>query len=193
MIESAPNQSRFYKRWTIQRKNKWKYLLLNGTVYWIIIGLIIVITTEIHHIGDINPWKWIISILLFTGVGLINANNVFKRNEKIYQTYFEDDPGIVGGVLILESKNQWVWENMTFSCEEENLLIIRNNIFWLIEEHPTEKQLSECMLTMEDDLLRLIRNKAFSAFAEGRKIKLQLYNNEDKTHPIAEKEFYLRT
>jgi hypothetical protein len=187
MKESAPNHYRFYNKWTIQRKNKWRYMLKHGIWSWVISGFIIAFTSKGLTIIKLHPFQLISMILVIIPLSLIMAHFDFKRNEKYYQTYLEDDKIIDNGVTALGKEKQWVHENLTICCTDENSLVIRNNLYWLKKDHPTEKQLSECMQTLEDDLLRLKRNTAFSAFAEGRKIKLQLYNNEDKAHPIAEK------
>lgn len=185
MKEILKGQSRFYRKWTIQRRNKWKYLLMHGTIYWVLFGLIL-LTTETIHNGNGHPWKWVLTILLIAGAGIFKANADYQRNEKIYQTYFEDDPEIVKGVMKLETGLEWIWENLTIQCVDQQHLILRNNLFWLQEEHPAQPKLMECMQTLRDDLDRLRKNKEFAAFAENKLIQLQLFNNLDKSKPILE-------
>lgn len=162
-------------------------MLKRGIWSWVILGFIIAFTSKDITLIRLHPLQLIGMIVVIILLSLIPAHFDFKRNEKYYQTYLDDDKIIDNGVITLGKEKQWVHENLTLRCDVENILILSNNLFWLKEEHPTEKQLSECMQTLEDDLLRLKRNTAFSTFADGRKIKLQLYNNKDTAHPIAEK------
>jgi len=163
-------------------------MLKRGIWAWFISGIIVALTSKDLKLNRPHPLQLIGMLFVIILLSLIMAHFDFKRNEKYYQTYLDDDKIIDNGVTALGKEKQWVHENLTLHCDDENILIISNNLFWLKEEHPTEKQLSECMQTLEEDLQRLKRNTAFSAFAAGRKLKLQLYNNEDKTHPIAEKD-----
>ncbi len=192
MKENSPKQSRFYKKWTIRRKHRWKYLLRQTTydvVIWILFGMILLAMGKGFQAGTLPLARIGLPILVIVVAGMIKANFQYNRNEKIYQTYLEDDPGIVLGVIGLESGKEMVWENLTLHLEEENLLTIRNNLFWLNEDHPSEKEMLECMQLLQDDLERLNENSAFAAFTKGKIISLQLFNNIDPSRPIAQRQF----
>ena len=162
-------------------------MISRGIWSWVIVGLIIAFTSKGLTLIRIHPLQLISMIIVIAGSSLVMAHFDFKRNEKYFMTYLEDDKVIDQGVLTLENEHQWIHENLTIRCADETSMVIRNNLYWLKEDHPTEQKISECMQTLADDLLRLQTNTAFSNFAKGRSIKLQLFNNEDQTNPITEK------
>ena len=177
MKELSPQQNRFYKSWTIQRRNKWGYVLYHGSVHWAAIGLIIALADESFNFGNIKPVNFILKILFFATIGIFSAYRYFRINEKAFQFYLAQDEEINKGVATLKNEKLWVYDNLTLSCEEESRMIVRNNLYWLKEEQPTEKQISACLQTLRDDITRLRWNKKFDAFAENNKIEFELYNN----------------
>jgi hypothetical protein len=189
MQELNPMQSRFFNKWTIQRKNKWKYRFRHGSVHWMILGLIIIFTSDNIKISEINPLVLLLKLSIFACVGLVFGNNNFKHKEAIYQKYLLEDDEISKGALKLEKEKIWIFENLTIICKDEDSLEIRNNLFWLKSEHPNAKQLNDCMKVMQEDVNRLQGNTSFRSFAEGRIIKIQLFNNLDRINPLIEKLF----
>ncbi|MEI7830992.1 MAG: hypothetical protein WCI31_14540 [Prolixibacteraceae bacterium] len=188
MQELSPKQSRFFNKWTIQRKNKWQYRFLHGSVYWMILGLIIILTTENFKLADINPLVLLLKLSIFAGVGLLIGNNNYKSREAIYQKYLLEDDVIGEGVLTLIKEKIWTFENLTLTCNEDELLVIRNNLFWLNSENPNATQLNDCINVMLEDVKRLQGNISFQSFFKGKKIKIQLFNNLDRANPLIEKQ-----
>jgi hypothetical protein len=188
MQELTSKQTQFFNKWTIQRKNKWKYRFLHGSVYWIILGLVLIFTTEKFKFEDINPLIFLLQLSIFAGVGLIIGNKNFNFQEALYQKYLREDDKIGEGVLKLEKEKMWTFENLTLLCKEDDLLVIRNNLFWLKSEQPNSKQLNDGMKVMQEDVKRLMGNIAFRTFTESMKIKIQLFNNLDRTNPLIEKQ-----
>lgn len=187
MQELNPNQSRFFNKWTLQRENRWKYRFLHGSVYIMLLGLIILITSEKFKIAEIHPFALLLYLSICAGVGLLFGNNDFKRKEAIYQQYLLADNQIELGVDILIKEKLWVFENLTLQCDDEHSLIVRNNLFWLKTGYPTEKKRIECLNILQEDLNRLRANKVFRTYAESKRIKLELFNNEDKSTALAER------
>lgn len=187
MQELTLKQSQFFNKWTIQRKNKWKYRFLHGSTYWMILGLIIILTTENFKLSEINPLVLLLKLSIFAGVGLLIGNNNYKSREAIYQKYLLEDDAIGEGVQKLIKEKIWTFENLTLLCKEDGLLVIRNNLFWLKSENPNTTQLNDCINVMQEDVKRLQGNIAFQSFIKGKKIKIQLFNNLDRTNPLIEK------
>jgi hypothetical protein len=188
MQELTPKQSRFFNKWTIQRKNKWKYRFLHGSVYWMIFGLIIILSNENFIIANINPLEFIIKILVFGAIGLLFGNKGFKFKESLYQKYLQEDEEIGKGVDTLAKEKLWIFENLTLIYNEDDSLVIRNNLFWLDSENPNANQLNDCLKVMQEDVKRLQGNIPFRSFTEGKKLKIQLFNNLDRTNPLIEKQ-----
>ena len=175
----------FDQKWTLRRKNKWGYIFYLGTFQGIAIGLLILLIEVILLKSSFNPSQFLVKLLFFTLLGIVLAHRNFGINEKRYQSCLVQDQNVDQGVILLGKEKRWEHENLTLTLESENLLLIRNKLFWLEDERPTARQVDDCMKTLGDDLMKLKQNKAFSSFIKDKKISLQLFNNLDQLHPIA--------
>ena len=185
MKEFTNDTASSYEKWTIRRKNKWGYILYLGTLQGIAIGLLILLVEEILQKAPFHLSQFLLKLLFFTLLGIVLAHRNFGINEKRFQTCLVQDKKVDEGVITLEKEKRWEHENLTLTLESEDLLLIRNKLFWLEDERPTARQVGDCMKTLGDDLMKLKQNKAFSSFIEDKRIKLQFFNNLDQEHPIA--------
>jgi len=126
-------------------------------------------------------------ISFFMAGGLFVGNRQFKKNEQIYDGLVADDNEMGKGALILEKEKAWSHENLIFTLTDDQTVIVNNKLFWLTDSHPTSIQTDDCIRTMLDDVTRLRGNKELGSYLENKKIKLQLFGNEDKANPIAER------
>lgn len=186
MEEPNKVHGRFYRYWTRQRKNKVRYLLVQGVGYWFVLSAIFVLTSKTIHFEFGSPVRLALKILFIAGAGILWGHYSFRRNERIYQQYIDGDKEIDNGVLALENDKVWTYENLTFELPEENRLLVRNNLFWLEEENPNEKQVTACLQSLVEDVKRIRLNKKMNAFADGKKILLRLYSNSDQKNPLTE-------
>jgi hypothetical protein len=188
--ELNPRESRFIQKWTVQRKHKLKFLLIYGCIYWgLPFGLMTIIGQFGFHFEHFSLPALMVITALFIVAGLFYGNSMYKRHEEIYNVYLVDDEVIRQGVITIGKENQWEYENLTIIREEDDSFLVWNNLFWFGGEHPTTDEINECMRILKGDLNRLKENKAFAAFTENKKIKIQLFDNQDKRHPLAEQIF----
>ena len=185
MKELTPKQSRFYKRWSVQRKSRWSYILYRGPLHWAAIGFLIVLVEASLNTGSLSPTNFTLKVLFFAVLGIFASYNNFNINEKTFQSYLDLDKEIELGVALLEKEQPWIFENLTLLCEKKEMLTIRNNLFWLKEEAPSPVQMEAGLQSICSDFERLKENKKFNAFVATKKIKLELYNNENPTTPLA--------
>lgn len=186
MKELTPKQSRFYKRWSVQRKNRLGYILYRGPLHWVSIGFLIVLVESGFSSAGFSPINFMLKILFFAVLGIVASYNNFKINEKTFQSYLDQDDKISLGIARLEKEKQWEYENLRFQLGAENILTIQNKLFWLGNETPDPNQLEECMRSLRDDLQRLRENQRFATFTNNKQIRLLLFNNSDKIHPLKE-------
>ena len=179
------NPSCFYEKWTIHRKNKWGYIFYIGILQGIAIGLLILLVEEILQKAPFHLSQFLLKLLFFTLLGIVLAHRNFGINEKRFQTCLVQDKKVDQGVITLENEKRWEHENLTLTLESEDLLLVRNKLFWLENDRPTDRQVGDCMKSLGEDLMRLKQNQTFSRFIENKRIKLQLFNNLDQTHPLA--------
>ena len=188
MQDLSHKQTDFYQRWRIQRKNKWKYIFVHGSVLWgISVALTILVFENVFSSENKTLQSAVILISFFMIGGLFVGNRQYKQKEMIYDGLVAKDNEIGKGAILLEHEKEWSHENLTFTLSDNQTVVVRNKLFWLSDDQPNPSQAEDCILTMQDDITRLRENKILDSFLEGRMIKLQLYNNDDKIHPITEK------
>ena len=188
MPELSPTQTRFFKKWSMKRKNKLRYIFIHGSVLWgLPVALTFILTEKILKEENLTILNVLITVCFFMAGGLLSGNRLYKQCEKNYGRLLEEDHKISDGVRILESEKSWHHENLIFSISDDQIVVVRNDLFWLSEDQLSVNRTNECFQVLMDDFSRLRENKALGSYLEKRKIKLQLFNNEDKIHPIAEK------
>jgi len=188
MKKPGNTNSEFYKKWSVQREYKWKYIFVHGSVLWgISVSITIMLGEKIFGSESRTLSSAIIMIAFFMAAGLFVGNSQFKQKEKLFEGLVAAEQLIGEGATILEVEKEWSHENLTFTLADNQTVLVRNKLFWLSDNQPTSTQVDDCMVSMSEDVTRFRENKIFGKFLENKKIKLQLYNNEDKIHPIAEK------
>jgi hypothetical protein len=181
-------QTDFYQSWGVQRKYKWRYIFLHGSVLWgISVALAIILGEKIFSSESRTLYSAVIMISFFMVGGLFVGNKQFKQKEMIYDGLVANDNEIGKGATILENEKNWSHENLIFTLTDHQTVIVRNKLFWLSNNQPTPGEADDCLFTMLEDVTRLRKNKILGSFLESKKIILQLFNNEDSVNPIAEK------
>jgi len=178
MQELNPTQSRFYKKWSIQRQKKWKFLLLHGSLFWTIFGLISIVADRIFRGETFEANKLALIIIVFALFGLIPGYRLFKKNEQRFAGLLQEEEALTAEIRSLSRDKVLIYENLTLTCSDDQNLVVRNNLFWLEEDQPTANQCIECMQELQNEVRKLQANNEFKALVANRKIKLELCNNQ---------------
>jgi len=92
MKELNERQARFVKKWEKKRKNKWKFIFLNGSLAW---GLPVAVIGYLWQIGfHFSAFKWAqftIMVLFFLIAGLGFGYWLFWRTDKLYKQYTDTE------------------------------------------------------------------------------------------------------
>jgi len=181
MQELSPTQSRFYKKWSLQRQKKWKFLLLHGSLPWTLFGVIFIVNHRILRGEILGLGKIAYIILASAVVGLLFPGYYrFKQNEKRFAGLLREEKDLTEGIRLLSRDKVLIHENLTLTCPDDQSLVVRNNLFWLEEDQPTANQCIECIQELQNEVGKLLVNNEFKALVTNRKIKLELCNNQKR-------------
>ena len=172
-------QSKFYKKWSLQRENKWKFLLLHGSLSWMLFGVIFIVNHRIFWGETLGLGKMAYIIFTSAVVGLLFPGYYrFKQNEKRFAGLQQEENSLTEEIRSLSRDKVLIYENLTLTCPDDQNLVVRNNLFWLEEDQPTTNQCIECMQELQNEVRKLQVNNEFSVLITNRKIKLELCNNQ---------------
>jgi len=171
-------QSKFYKKWSLQREKKWKFLLLHGSLFWTIFGLIFIVADRVFRGETLGVEKLALFILVSALFGLIPGYRLFKKNEQRFAGLLQEEEALTAEIRLLSRDKVLIYENLTLTCPDDQNLVVRNNLFWLEEDQPTANQCMECMQELQNEVRKLQANNDFKALVSKRRIKLELCNNQ---------------
>ncbi len=170
--------SKFYKKWSLKRQKKWKFLLLHGSLFWTLFGLISIVADRIIRGETLEANKLSLIILVSALFGLIPGYHLFKRNEQRFAGLLEEEEALTAEIRSLSRDKILIHENLTLTCPDDQTLVARNNLFWLEEDQPTVNQCIECIQELQNEVRKLLANNEFKILVANRKIKLELCNNQ---------------
>ena len=173
-------QSKFYQKWSVQRQKKWKFLLLHGSVVWMLFfGVMFIVNHQIFRGEMLGMGK--MAYILFTSAvaGLLFPGYyLFKQHEQRFARLQIEEDLLSEVIRSLTRDKILIHENLTITCPDDQNLLIRNNLFWLEEDQPTSNQCIECMRELQNEVRKLQANNDFKTLVTNRKIKLELCNNQ---------------
>jgi hypothetical protein len=186
MRDLNKGEERFYRDWEAQRKKKWRYIILHGTVYWgmpVALGLFLLMSHFRTNEMQLKPL--IISVLLFGTGGLFFGLNQFNNMEKRYSS-LNDDFEIARGIEDLNTGGLWNYENLKISLKEDGVLVIQNELYWFDEKGPSPDKLNQCYDLVFEDFQRLQKNKAFYEYSKNKKVRIEISGNSESNKPLLE-------
>ena len=188
MKELNKKSEDFFLRWEKQRKKKWFYVFLHGSIYW---GLPVAVGTFLlnsqFELEKMSVPHLLISLVVFMCGGLGLGLSQFKRTDNIYLEVNNVNE-IRKGIQLIESGGYWNNENLLIKKEADETLTIQNQLFWFEEKDITSKKIEECFNLINEDYQRLKKNKDFEHFISNRKVRIQILNNSVKGTLLMEKQ-----
>ena len=184
MKEKSNRRDQFYSKWEKRRKNKWRYVLLYGSVYWVSFGIILFLLNSDFKLENMEFSKLIFSIIFFGIVGIVSGLREFKRIDSVYLGL---NDSIKSGIHELESGLFWDYENLKISLDNNKTIIVRNELFWYDKENLSAEELNECFNLILEDFRKLQKSSDFNEFAKDKKVKIQLFDNSENEMPLIEK------
>ena len=125
---------RFLIKWENRRKKKWRYILINGCIYY---GLSAATISFLIHSGfkvENMQLSWFIKYaIIFMVSGIFVVLRQFNQTDKIYLS-LTDDSEIIRGVEELKSEGIWKYENLKISLGSEDMITVQNDLFWFDEK-----------------------------------------------------------
>ena len=187
MKEVSEKGEQFYSQWEKQRKKKWQYIFLHGSVYWgLSVAIISFLLNSHFKLENMQISKLVSSIIVF-GIGGIGYGLwLFKRIDSVYLGLNDNDK-IMKGIQALQSGLIWNYENLKISQDQNEMIIVQNELFWYEKVNLSTGELNECFNLIIDDFRRLQKNSDFGEFAKNKKVKIQVFDNSANEVPLIEK------
>ena len=187
MKEVSKKGEQFYSQWEKQRKKKWQYIFLHGSVYWgLPVAIISFLLNSHFKLENMQISKLVSSIIVF-GIGGIGYGLwLFKRIDSVYLGLNDNDK-IMKGIQELQSGLIWNYENLKISQDQNEMIIVQNELFWYEKVNLSTGELNECFNLIIDDFRRLQKNSDFGEFAKNKKVKIQVFDNSANEVPLIEK------
>jgi len=187
MKELNQKGEKFYNRWEECRKKKWQYIILHGSIYWgLPMAVVTFLTFNKFDIGKMELLKFFIHTIVFGIGGVFFGLWLYKNNENTYQRLNDDDE-IAKGIQVLKANGIWNYENLRIHQENDDLLVIQNELFWLDDKNLSPDKIEESYNLIRKDFKRLQKNKDFELFTRNRKVKIQILDNSGNDTPLSEK------
>jgi hypothetical protein len=185
MKETTLKGEEFYRNWQKQRKNKWLYLFLHGSLYWGIPMAIVFFLTDAHfEIANMHFSVLFKGLIITMIAGLGFGWSQFKRIDSIYLS-LNDENEISKGIQSIELGEKWNYENLFLFKDTDETLTIQNQLLWLNDNDREVEQLRESLDMVYEDYKRLKKNADFDQFMTNRDVKIQLID------PASDKETLL--
>jgi hypothetical protein len=188
MKELSNKGERFLIKWENRRKNKWRYILINGGVYY---GLSAAIIAFLIHSGfklENMQLSWFIRYaFIFMISGIFVVLRQFNQTDRIYLS-LTDDSEIINGLGTLKAGGIWSFENLKICSENEDILTIQNDLFWFDEKKPSKGNINKCYKMVCEDFNRLKKNTDFDSYVRNKKVKIRIVDNSGGSMPLFVKE-----
>ena len=178
----------FYNQWEEQRKKKWQYIFLHGSVYWLIstafVSLLLIINSNLKDI----PISMLIPSIIILGIAGISLGLLdFNRIDSIYLELKNENDEIMKGIQKIKSGLIWNYKNLKISLDKNEMIIVQNELFWYEKENLSSEVLNESFNLIMDDFRKLQKKSDFSEFAKNKKVKIQVFDNSANKTPLIEK------
>ncbi|WP_321518937.1 hypothetical protein [uncultured Bacteroides sp.] len=179
-------EEKFYKKWEEQRKKKWLYIFLHGTVYW---GLFMAISlflwnsdfkVENMHIADL-----LVKIIVFgiggIPIGILNFNQLDKK-------YLNRDiADILDGIKRLKAGKVWKYDNLIINNINNETLVVRNKLFWFDKSEDINEKANECFDAVLNDYQQINKEPKFQEFSKNYNVRIQIFEVLDNDTPLIDK------
>ena len=178
----------FYNQWEEQRKKKWQYIFLHGSVYWLsstaFVSLLLIINSNLKDI----PISMLIPSIIILGIAGISLGLLdFNRIDSIYLELKNENDEIMKGIQKIKSGLIWNYKNLKISLDKNKMIIVQNELFWYEKENLSSEVLNESFNLIMDDFRKLQKKSDFSEFAKNKKVKIQVFDNSANKTPLIEK------
>lgn len=185
MREFTNKEEKNYLKWEKQRKKKWIYIFVHGTIYWgLPVGITLFLTESHFKTENMNLHNFITTVSLFGIGGLFSGLSQYNRIDKAFLKLGDDDQ-ILNGIKTLETEKVWNYENLIIAKQDEDTLVVKNELFWF-EDNSLSNNLNECLDLVMKDFERLKKNKDFDIYSNQYKVTIQVFDNSEKIKPLIE-------
>lgn len=188
MKEQSEGGVRFINRWKEQRKKKWHYAFIHGSIYsGLPIAISIFLIESSFKVDQMQLSKLLTFILVFVIGGFFSGLSEFKRIDKVYLSEFDDEDVIENGIAMLQTGKVWNYENLKIQKINDESLLVRNELFWFDNSDVTVDVINDCFNLVMSDFQRLKKNSAFNEFINKSNVRLQIFDNSESNNPLIDK------
>jgi len=189
MKELNKKGEKFYNQWAERRNKKWRYVFVQGIVYF---GLPVAIISFLinckFNIENMHLSEFLRSLFVFGIGGILFGLRQFKRTDNLFLSLNDEDE-IVKGVKALKAGDAWSYENLKIHRENDESIIVQNDLFWFEEKGLTHEKLNECYNLIHEDIVRLKKSKDFDEYLKYKDLKIRILGNSGSNVPLFETSF----